>query len=103
MKKKFQVKGMTCSACQSHVQRAVEKLDGVSAVNVSLLRNNMDVEFDEGVCSISRIEDAVSEAGYKAFTDTAKTDIKKEKDYGLFKLLFCIFDLLVICTFQWGI
>ena len=82
MKKKFQVKGMTCSACQSHVQRAVEKLDGVSAVNVSLLRNNMDVEFDEGVCSISRIEDAVSEAGYKAFTDTAKTDIKKEKDYG---------------------
>lgn len=102
MKKKFQVKGMTCSACQSHVQRAVEKLDGVSAVNVSLLRNNMDVEFDEGVCPISRIEDAVSEAGYKAFTDTEKTDIRKEKDYGLFKLLFCIFDLLVIMYVSMG-
>ena len=38
----------------------------------------------------------------QAFTDTAKTDIKKEKDYGLFKLLFCIFDLLVIMYVSMG-
>ena len=38
MKKvKFDVFGMTCSSCQSHVEKAVNKIDDVKKVNVNLL------------------------------------------------------------------
>ena len=43
-KTKFDITGMTCSACQAHVEKAVKALDGVSDVNVNLLRNYMQAE-----------------------------------------------------------
>ena len=66
MKKKFNVEGMTCSACQSHVQKSVEKLDGIISVNVNLLNNTMDVDFNDSLCNTQIIEAAVKKAGYKA-------------------------------------
>ena len=47
MKTKFDVTGMTCAACQAHVEKSVRKLPGVSQVNVNLLQNNMTVEYDD--------------------------------------------------------
>ena len=38
------VTGMTCAACQAHVEKAVSSLPGVSSVAVSLLTNSMSVE-----------------------------------------------------------
>lgn len=102
MKKKFNVSGMTCASCQSHVEKAVRKLDGVSDVYVNLLQNNMDVTFDEKICSISKIEEAVDKAGYKATLPEEKVVINKSKDYSLFKLIFCIVDLLVLMYFSMG-
>ena len=46
MTEKFNVTGMTCSACSAHVEKSVKKLDGVKSVNVNLLQNNMHVDFD---------------------------------------------------------
>ena len=37
MKKKFDIEGMTCAACQAHVEKATKNLEGVSNVNVNLL------------------------------------------------------------------
>ena len=37
MKNIFLVEGMTCSACSSHVHKAVMKLDGIKYINVNLL------------------------------------------------------------------
>ena len=51
MKKQFDVTGMTCSACQANVTKAVSKLDGVENVDVSLLSNSMRVEYDEAKTS----------------------------------------------------
>ena len=65
MKKRFKVKGMTCSACQAHVYKAVSKLDGVSDVNVSLLTNTMDVEISDDN-KIDEINKAVKNAGYES-------------------------------------
>ncbi|MBQ3242093.1 MAG: heavy-metal-associated domain-containing protein, partial [Oscillospiraceae bacterium] len=47
MKQKFNVTGMTCSACSAHVEKSVAKLSGVSSVEVSLLTNSMQVTYDE--------------------------------------------------------
>ncbi len=60
---KYIVTGMTCSACQSHVEKAVRKLDGVDSVSVSLLTNSMQVE---GVVSSNEVIQAVEKAGYGA-------------------------------------
>lgn len=80
MKKKFKVEGMTCSACQGHVQKAVENVNGTTKVNVNLLSNSMDVEFDENICSIDAIKTAVTKAGYKAFTDSEIKDNSLNKN-----------------------
>lgn len=65
-KTKFDVTGMTCSACQAHVEKAVKSLDGISAVNVNLLRNYMQVEYDENSTNSTEIISAVEKAGYGA-------------------------------------
>ena len=44
MKQKFDMTGMTCSACSAHVEKAVCKLEGINTVNVNLLQNSMVVE-----------------------------------------------------------
>lgn len=74
MEKKFNIEGMTCSACQAHVQKAVEKLDGLTYVNVNLLKNTMDVKYDESIVNDEIIKTAVSNAGYKAYLDN---DVKQ--------------------------
>ena len=66
MKQKFNVTGMTCSACSAHVEKAVCHLAGVDQVNVNLLGNSMLVEYQEGTTDAARIIQAVEEAGYGA-------------------------------------
>jgi heavy metal translocating P-type ATPase len=65
-KKKFNVTGMTCSACAAHIEKNVSKVKGVTGVNVNLLSNNMTADFDESVCSAGDIVRAVQDAGYGA-------------------------------------
>ena len=62
----FDVGGMTCAACQAHVERAVAKLDGVSDVSVNLLAGSMAVDFDENRLDADAIAQAVDRAGYTA-------------------------------------
>lgn len=65
-KEKFDISGMSCSACSSHVEKAVGKLDGIERVSVNLLTNSMQVEYDEDVLSEEKIVEAVVKAGYGA-------------------------------------
>ena len=66
MKERFDVTGMTCSACSSHVEKSVSKLTGVENVSVNLLTNSMQVEFDENKLDTAGIIKAVEDAGYGA-------------------------------------
>lgn len=67
MKKKFCVTGMTCSACSSHVEKNVSKLDGMEKVSVNLLTNSMQVEYDAEKLNDKDIIKAVERAGYGAY------------------------------------
>ncbi|MBE6971808.1 MAG: heavy metal translocating P-type ATPase [Ruminococcaceae bacterium] len=66
MKQTFQVTGMTCSACSAHVERAVCKLQGVSAAPVNLMLGSMTVTYDETATNADQIIAAVIDAGYGA-------------------------------------
>lgn len=59
----YTVTGMTCAACQSRVEKAVSKVEGVTSCSVSLLTNSMGVE---GTASSAAVIQAVMDAGYGA-------------------------------------
>lgn len=62
---RFEITGMSCAVCQSHVQRAVSALTGVSSVNVNLLLKTLDADIDDTVTPADIIQ-AVTAAGYGA-------------------------------------
>ncbi|MEE0292188.1 MAG: heavy metal translocating P-type ATPase [Dialister sp.] len=59
----YMVTGMTCAACQAHVEKAVSKVPGVDSVTVSLLTNSMSVA---GNAPAAAVVKAVEQAGYGA-------------------------------------
>ncbi|MBQ1215069.1 MAG: cation-translocating P-type ATPase, partial [Firmicutes bacterium] len=61
--KQYNVTGMSCAACVAHVEKAVQAVEGVTSVTVSLLTNSMTVE---GTAADSDIVAAVTKAGYGA-------------------------------------
>ena len=66
---KYNITGMSCAACQAHVEKAVGKVPGVESVSVSLLTNSMGVE---GSASSEAIVKAVEDAGYGATVQGAE-------------------------------
>ena len=66
---KYNITGMSCAACQAHVEKAVSKVPGVESVSVSLLTNSMGVE---GSASSEAIVKAVEDAGYGAAVQGAE-------------------------------
>lgn len=73
MKEKFEVTGMTCSACSATVEKHVKKLEGVDSVNVNLLGNSMIVSFDEKKLNEDKIIETVKNAGYSASLPSTKS------------------------------
>lgn len=108
MKKKFEVNGMMCAACQANVDRAVSKLEGVNTVNVSLLAKNMVVDFDENKVTDSTIMEAVSAAGYscQVFVNESIKKIQEKRAKALRirrnKLILSIILLVCLMVFSMG-
>ena len=70
-KEKFDITGMTCSACSTRVEQCVRKLPGVNEVSVNLLKNSMVVSYDEQALDTAGIVAAVENTGYGAIPQTA--------------------------------
>ena len=66
MKQKYDITGMTCSACSSRVEKSVSKLEGIGTVSVNLLTNSMQVEYPDGALTAEQIISCVEKAGYGA-------------------------------------
>ena len=66
MKQKYDITGMTCSACSSRVEKSVSKLEGIGTVSVNLLTNSMQVEYPDGALTTEQIISCVEKAGYGA-------------------------------------
>ena len=69
------VQGMHCAACESRVQRALEKEPGVNAASVSLMMEHAAVRFDPAATSPERLVEAIRATGYGAqLPSSAATD-----------------------------
>ena len=80
MNKRFDVNGMTCSACEANVKRTVSKLNGVNSVNVSLLGKSMNVDYDDSIIKENAIIEAVNASGYSCSLYVNKTLKQIEAD-----------------------
>ncbi len=86
--KQYHVNGMSCAACVARVEKAVNKVDGVSSCSVSLLTNSMGVE---GSASEQAVIAAVEAAGYSAAVKGAakpaedKSDALKDRETPILK------------------
>lgn len=76
---KFDITGMTCSACSARVEKATAKLNGMGSVSVNLLTNSMKVSYDEEKLSMDEIIEAVEKAGYGA-SAAQLSDEKKQAE-----------------------
>ena len=107
--RQFNVTGMSCAACSARVEKAVSKVDGVTACSVSLLTNAMGVD---GTASDEAIIHAVEEAGYgasvkgqaAASSPAASEDALADKETPVLKrrLLLSIGFLLVLMYISMG-
>ncbi len=94
MKAKFNVYGMTCSACTQAVERQVKKLNGIQSATVNLTNNTLIVSFDEGLLCEKDIIGVVVKAGYKATVYSKQNGGEKNK-LGLRVLISLPFAVLI--------
>ena len=81
MQQNFKITGMTCAACSAGIRKTVNKMDGVSKADVSLMGECMTVDYDESVVSAEQIVGAVVGLGYGASlaSDAALPDVPAEE------------------------
>ena len=76
MVKRYDITGMTCSACSSGIERAVGRLDGVVNCEVSLMSKSMKAEFDENVIGEDKMFSTVKSLGYGIYNDGEVPQVK---------------------------
>jgi heavy metal translocating P-type ATPase len=112
MKQKFDITGMSCSACSAHVEKSVCQLQGIKQVSVNLLQNSMLAEYDETVLSPQEIIQAVEDGGYGASLHNdkaaatpsapAQTSQTDEIKHMKFRLIFSILVLIPLMYISMG-
>ena len=63
--KTIRVEGMSCGHCVQTITEALEKIDGVDQVVVSLEEKNVTVQFDEGRSSEDQLTAEIVKAGFE--------------------------------------
>jgi len=108
MRQKYNITGMTCAACQTHVAKAVNNLTGVKEANVNLLTNSMVVDYDDKTVKPEDVIHAIRDSGYGAsvYVDEKKDDARARKKRALritkIKLFTSIGFLVVLLYLSMG-
>nr|WP_300003723.1 heavy metal translocating P-type ATPase [Tissierella sp.] len=79
VKKTFLIEGMTCAACSTRIDKALNKVEGIEKANVNLATNKASVEFKSGILSDEDIVQIIDKAGYKAEVEIDR-DLDREKE-----------------------
>ncbi len=125
MKYIFDIQGMTCAVCASHVEKAAQSVSGVTSARVNLLQNTLLVDLDTSNLAsveviIEAISDAIEKAGYKVVSTRPEgalaanapaqkeqkaqsSDIQKElhKTVSALILAACVFWMGASAKFGW--
>jgi Cu+-exporting ATPase len=99
---RFDIIGMSCSACAAHIEKNIEKLEGIQSVSVNLLTKSMVVTFEEHIVTEKNIIATVAKAGYTAVlhnppreTKNTLTDSSKQEQNDMKKRWWISFAFLI--------
>ena len=79
VKRTYLIEGMTCAACSSRIDKALNKKNEIKNANVNLSTNKAIVEFQSGVLTDKDIIAIIEKAGYKAEVEIDR-DLDREKE-----------------------
>ena len=79
-KEKYDITGMSCSACSSRIEKDLSKLEGVDSVSVNLLTNSMNVSYDESTLTSGDIISSVEKSGYGAMVHDGNDTVQNKKE-----------------------
>tara|TARA_R110002051_G_scaffold157784_1_gene229349 strand:- start:70 stop:669 length:600 start_codon:yes stop_codon:yes gene_type:complete len=68
----LQIKGMTCTSCEEHINHSVNQLNGIVNIKSSYENGNAEIEFDNSKTTIEEIEKAVNSTGYSVINTKEK-------------------------------
>lgn len=69
VKDNFALGGMSCAACASRVEKALNACEGVETAGVNFASSMANVSYDPAVCSPEKLQQAVRAAGYDLLLD----------------------------------
>jgi copper chaperone len=61
----LKVNGMTCGGCVRSVKNVLESIQGVTRAEISLEKAQATVTYDPAKADLSRMREAVTDAGYQ--------------------------------------
>jgi copper ion binding protein len=68
----LEIKGMTCTSCEEHINHSVNRLSGILKVKSSYENENTEIEFDNSKTTIEEIEKAINSTGYSVINTKEK-------------------------------
>lgn len=77
--KNLLIEGMTCAACSTRVDKALNKIEGIVKANVNLATNKATVQYPSGVLTDEDLIQVIEKAGYKAEIEVER-DLDREKE-----------------------
>ena len=60
----LKISGMTCAACAQRIEKAVNKIEGVSNASVNFATEKLSVEYDGGKVSRDNLRETIEKVGY---------------------------------------
>ena len=68
MKKQFPIKGMSCAACSSRIERVVGAMDGVEDISVNLATETMELTWLPEKITVEEVAARIAELGFEMIT-----------------------------------
>jgi len=68
----LEIKGMTCTSCEEHINHSVNQLNGIVKIKSSYENGNAEIEFDNSKTTLEEIEKAVNSTGYSVINTKEK-------------------------------
>ena len=88
------IDGMTCSACSNGLEKYLNKQNGIKQASVNLVMANANIEYDEKILNIQKLEEFVKQAGFKSLGEFKEIKLESKNKKG--KIKFIIFTILAI-------
>lgn len=74
-KSSFKIQGMTCAACAARIERALNRMEGITEANVNLAMEKAAVEYDSSTINIADIGKKVTDLGYNVVPEKVELKI----------------------------